>query len=115
VATEWLDDAFGPDAVRVTVAVEPAVERMVRIRDDWLIPRWYWTPNKSWVRRLMPGFVQKELLHDDWAVMVESDSGQKLRLIRPTRDTAWELASSIAAAVRDRGIPALADFRVAAD
>jgi hypothetical protein len=116
MATQWLDDAFGPDRIRVTVAVEPAVDRLVRERDAWLVPRWGWLSSRLFPARwrpwnVLPGLVQKDMLHDSWAVMVEADSGQRVRLLRSTRDEAWLLATSIVESVRQRGVPALADLR----
>jgi hypothetical protein len=112
VATEWLDDAFGPDKIRVTIAVEPAVERLVRERDQWTVPRSVpWQPLMNKVRATfraqLPAVVQQQMLHDTWAVMVEADSGQKVRLMRSTHDEAWQLATSIADSVRSQGVAAV--------
>jgi hypothetical protein len=113
VATEWLDDAFGPDKIRVTIAVEPAVQRLVRERDQWTVPRPVpWEPLMNRVRATLraqlPALVQQRVLGGTWAVVVEADSGQKKRLLRATRDEAWQLATSIADSVRTQGVAALA-------
>jgi hypothetical protein len=110
VATQYLDDSFGPDSIRVTVAVEPAVDRFVRARDQWTAPGFTLLPARDQLRNLLPGVVQDTVLGDAWAVVVEADSGQRVRRTCRTRDDAWALAQSIARSVRVEGVSALADL-----
>ena len=116
MVTQWLDDTFGPDQIRVTIAVEPAVQRLVRERDQWTVQRR--VPWQLWMTRVqvslrdqLPAVIQQRVLGGRWAVAVQADSGQKKRLLRPTRDEAWALATSIAESVRVQGVTALSALK----
>jgi len=113
MASEWLDDAFGPDGIRVTLCVEPAVERLMRERDAWTTPKFtvFPDPIRIAVRRLLPEVVQSRLLGARWAVVIEADSGEKLRLTRETHDDALATARSTWQQVHDRGVSALNDLK----
>jgi len=110
VPREFLDDAFGPDGVRVTVAVEQAADRSLRRRDSWYGPNLI-NPVSRWLRKKNDQFVQKYLFDDAWAVDVEADSGERARVIRPTREGAQSLALSFRSEVIERGVSAIADLR----
>jgi hypothetical protein len=111
MARESLPDVFGPDQVRVSVAVEPAVERLVRERGQWMMPRLSLLPPPLQMWNMLPALVQSTVLHGAWAVVVEADSGQRLRLARPNRGEALRAATSVCDAVRERGVTALAELR----
>jgi hypothetical protein len=113
MASEWLDDAFGPDGVRVTLCVEPAVERLIRERDAWLPPKLTILPDpvRTAARRLIPEFVQSRFLNDRWAVVIEADSGERARLIRDTRDAALARARTVSQLVHDTGVKALSGLK----
>lgn len=108
--TEWLDDAFGPDGIRVTVAIEPTVERLVRERDAWTTPRCGLLPHpaRNALRNALPGILQSLVFKNKWAVVIEADSGQRVRLTRATRDEAFATASEVRHRIQERGVPALA-------
>ncbi len=110
MATEWLDDAFGPDGIRVTIGVEPAVQRWVRARDQWTAPLFGWWPSRWQPRNLLPVLIQQRLLKNAWAVNIESDSGVRVRLVRPTREEAGTAARSVSASVLQHGVSALAEL-----
>jgi hypothetical protein len=107
VTTEWLDDAFGPDGIRVTIAVEPAVQRWIRARDQWTAPLFGWLPSRWQPRNLLPVVIQQRILKNAWAVNVESDSGVRVRLVRPTREAAWSAARTVSESVLQHGVSAL--------
>ena len=113
MASEWLDDAFGPDGIRVTVCVEPAVQRLIRERDAWMPPALTLFPNPVRVaaRRLIPVVVQSRFLKDRWAVVIEADSGERLRLTRERHDEALTTARATWQLVHDQGVKALVDLR----
>jgi hypothetical protein len=113
MASEWLDDAFGPDGIRVTLCVEPAVERLIRERDAWTTPKFtlFPAPMRTTVRRFLPEVVQSRLLGGRWAVVIEADSGEKLRLIRETHDDALATARSTWQEVHDHGVSALSGLK----
>lgn len=80
---------------------------LVRERAAWTVGRLSYVPDGYRLRNLWPRFVQRTLLHDGWAVMIEADSGERLRRVRPTREAAHELAQDARARVRQGGVAAL--------
>jgi hypothetical protein len=111
VPTEWLQDAFGPDGIRVTVGIEPAVERLVREYYSWVGLRDYLDPVKRALQSLLPGYVQSRLLKDRWAILVEADSGRRVRLVRSTREQAFTVAEGIRRNVQQQGVRVLDELR----
>jgi hypothetical protein len=113
MTSEWLDDAFGPDGIRVTLCVEPAVQRLIRERDAWFSPKVtiFPDPVRIAARRLLPELVQSRLLKGRWAVVIEADSGERLRLTRDTHDDALASARAIWQQVHDHGVSALNDVK----
>jgi len=107
LAREWLPEVSGPDQVRVTVAVEPAVERLVRERGQWMVPRLSLLPRSLQPWHLVPAVLQSAVLRDAWVVVVEADSGRRLRLSRPNRGKALQTAAALSDAVKERGVAAL--------
>lgn len=102
---QWLDPVAGPDGVRVTICVEAAVQRWVREQNQWS------SASRSFDQAFRDAgalLAQRLLLRDRWAVVIEADSGQRLRLVRPNRDDALTLAESVSATVTQRGVAALA-------
>ena len=102
---QWLEPVSGPDGVRVTICVEAAVQRWVREQNQWS------AATRSFDQAFRDAgalLVQRLLLRDRWAVVIEADSGERLRLVRPNRDEALTLAESVSASVTQRGVAALA-------
>jgi hypothetical protein len=110
--TEWLDDAYGPDGVRVTVGVERAVDRLVRERDSWTTPRYglFPDPTRNVVRNVLPQVLQVLFFKHRWAVVIEADSGERRRLTRPTHDEAMDAAKSVWHRVTEKGVGAILDL-----
>jgi hypothetical protein len=111
LATEWLPDTFGPDNVRVTIGIEPAVERLVRGSEQWGVPGVSLLPGKRRLWNLLPAVVQEKLFNNSWAVVIEADSGERVRLTRVDRAEALGAARSLSDVVRDQGVAALASLR----
>ena len=109
--TEWLEDAFGPDGIRVTVGIEPAVERGLRELHAWLGTPIVINPVRAAVRRMLPELVQSRLLKNRWAILVEADSGQRVRLMRPTRELALTVGEGIRRNVQQQGVRVLDELR----
>ncbi|MCW2544060.1 MAG: hypothetical protein JWM40_1612 [Frankiales bacterium] len=109
MTSEWLHDVFGPDGVRVTLCVEPAVQRLIRERDAWFSPRptIFPSPVRTAARRLIPEVIQSRLLKGRWAVVIEADSGERLRLMRDTHGEAQTMARTIWQQVHEEGVSAL--------
>ena len=112
LVTEWLDDVCGPDGIRVTVGIEPAVARLVRERDAWTVPKLglFPDPTRNVVRNALPELLQSLVFKNRWAVVIEADSGQRRRLTRSSRDEALDVARSVWRRVKEVGVPALADI-----
>jgi hypothetical protein len=109
VTVQWLDDAFGPDGIRVTICVECAVDRLVRERDAWGLNPFYFFFRRvqEAAQSAMVNAIQATLLRDRYAVLIEADSGQRLRLVRPSHQEAVGVAKDTWHAVRERGVVAL--------
>lgn len=100
-----LPDAVGPDGVRVTLRVEPAVDRLRRWRFLIFTPPIVTDPARTYVGyRWLPGVVQRRLLGDRWAVDVEADSGARVRVSATDRDEAIAHARRIHAGVTEQGV-----------
>ena len=109
---EWLDDAFGPDGVRVSLCVEPAVARLVRERDAWTTPHYGWfpSPGRNTLRDALPGLLQSWVFKDRWVVVIEADSGQRRRLTRANREEALGAAQAARERLVAEGVPAIAEL-----
>ncbi|MBU2693722.1 hypothetical protein [Pimelobacter sp. 30-1] len=103
MARQYLDDAHGPDGVRVTIAIEPGGARLERNGDRLgvrvRVPRW--------MRWLRPHVLGPFAARRTWVVDVEADSGWRVRLRRPERHEAVYLAKSLWHEVNEGGLPAL--------
>ncbi len=115
---EWLDDAFGPDAVRVTFCFTTTVSRYVQalsgiglggsiVTGDSRI-RVGPSPWRRFRPQLLAG-LQKVVT--GYVLAIEADGSKPVYLRRPTRDAILELANSARAAVVAGGVSALANFR----
>ncbi len=100
-----LPDVAGPDAVRVTLRVEPAVDRFRRWRFMVSTPRVVTDPAATYVSyRVLPDLVQLHLLRDRWVIDVEADSGARCRVSAMTRGDAIEHARQIHDGVQQQGV-----------
>ncbi len=109
MARQFLDDAYGPDEVRVTIAVEPAVRRLVRAR-EMLGLRAFALPFNRQVNDRLMSFLQTTPLRRRWAVAIETDTGLTARIRTSTREEAVSLARATWHDVRRRGVTAVADL-----
>ena len=106
-----LSDAAGPDKVRVSVRVEPAVDRLLRWRLKLFTPAVLTDPVDTHVEyRVLPRLVQKHVLRGRWAVEVEADSGDHVRVQADTRDLAIGYAQQIHVGVNEQGVAFLRTF-----
>ncbi len=97
-------DVAGPDAVRVTMRVEPAVDRFRRWRLMVSTPRVLTDPAETYFSyRVLPDLVQRYLLRDRWVVDVEADSGVRCRVDSSTREDALAYARQIHDGVQRHG------------
>lgn len=102
----YLPDAQGRDGVRVTIALEPAVERFARVRERLGLRECYIPLNKKfndWLARS----AQSTLLRGQWAVAVEADTGDRARLLRDDYPGAVDLARQVGVEVERIGVAAL--------
>ena len=101
----WLPDASGPDGVRVTLRVEPAVDRFLRWRRLLTTPRPITRPfATAFDYGTLPGLVQRHVLRDRWAVDVESDTGEHYRVKAAEREQAMMYAKQVHEGVESRGV-----------
>lgn len=104
-------DVHGPDGVRVTLRVEPAVDRLLRLRFKLFTPAVLTDPAGTYLNyRVLPRLVQKHVFRDAWVVDVEADNGQKCRVKARTYDDAIGYARQIAAGVQGQGVAFLRTF-----
>jgi hypothetical protein len=104
-------DVAGPDGVRVTLRVEPAVDRFRRWRFMVSTPAVLTDPAFAYVSyRVLPDLVQRFVLRDRWAVDVEADNGQRCRVGARSRDDAIDYARKIHDGVADAGVAFLRIF-----
>jgi hypothetical protein len=104
-------DATGPDGVRVTLRVEPAVDRYKRLRNMWFTPAVVMDPFGTYFDyRTLPGLVQKYVLRDRWAIDVEADNGDNCRVMANSREEALGYARQIHDGVVADGVVFLRTF-----
>jgi hypothetical protein len=103
-------DVVGPDGIRVTLRIEPAVDRLLRWRRLWSTPEPLTSPGSTYVDyRVLPGFVQR-LLGGSWVVDVEADSGDRVRVTASTREEAVGYARQIRDGIEAQGVAFLRTF-----
>ena len=108
MSAEWLDDAFGPDGVRVTNCVERAVDRLVRERNAWGFGQHLlFRRAHEAVQQAVFSAVQSAVLNGRYAVLIESDSGERLRITRPSHEEAVDFAKACWHDITAEGVPAL--------
>ncbi|BBH18463.1 hypothetical protein Back2_27500 [Nocardioides baekrokdamisoli] len=106
-----LPDALGPDHVRVTIRVEPAVDRLRRWQRSWGPPAVLTNPVGTYVDyTYAPGLIQKHLLRDRWVVDIEADSGEHCRMRAADRAAAITMANQVHAGVTADGVAFLRTF-----
>lgn len=111
MAADQAPDATGPDGVRVTLRIEPAIDRFRRWRFLWSTPAVMMDPFGTYIDyRTIPGLVQKYVLRDRWAVEVEADNGDRCRIDASSRDEALKHARAIHDGVTARGAAFLRTF-----
>jgi hypothetical protein len=113
---EWLDDAFGPDGVRVTFCFTTAESRYVQLLNGIgfsgsILTGEVRLGRSPWrrFRRQLLGGLQKVMT--GYVLAIEVDGGKPVYLRRQTRDAIVELADRARAAVVTGGVLALASFR----
>jgi hypothetical protein len=107
VPRQYLDDAHGPDGIRVSIAVERASARLDRAQGRGL-PNLL--PSSSTVRSWAGRLLAELGWQGAWVVDVESDSGVRTRLKRADRHEAMTLAQQVWREVSERGVAALDDL-----
>lgn len=104
-------DVAGPDGVRVTLRVEPAVARLLRWRFAVSTPRVVTDPTGTYVSyRVLPDVIQRYVLRDRWVVDLEADNGQRCRVRASTRAAAIQHARQIHDGVAEQGVAFLNTF-----
>ncbi|WP_459985536.1 hypothetical protein [Nocardioides sp. AN3] len=104
-------DVAGPDGVRVTLRIEPAVDRLRRWRFMVATPKVLTDPAETYLSyRVLPDLVQRYVLGDRWAVEVEADSGERTRVHASTRNDAIEHARKIHDGIARQGVAFLRTF-----
>jgi hypothetical protein len=112
LAGPWLDEVVGPDGVRVTFRVDPAVPWWQQAMDAmW---RRYGLRNTAfarWTDRVgtTPGPVVPA--STPWALTAEADDGRKVRVVTATRAQAVTVGHELAGLVRRHGATALDRWR----
>ena len=102
----FLPDVAGPDGVRISVRIEPAVARLVRIRDLWTTPK-PWFMFNGVVRASEPVLAQSRFFKGQWVIDVESDDGDRRRLRYPSRADAFSDADRVCEVLRSNGVAGL--------
>jgi hypothetical protein len=106
-----LPDAIGPDGVRVTLRVEPAVDRLLRWRFGLSTPSVLTDPIETYAAyRVAPDWVQRHILRDRWCVNVEADSGVRCLIKATNREDAIGYAEQVRAGVQESGVAFLRTF-----
>jgi hypothetical protein len=101
----WMPDTSGPDGVRVTIRIEPAVDRWRRWRNlmtvpDALVP----AAVTRFDYQTLPGLVQRYLFRDRWVVDVEADTGERCRVAAADQRGAIANAQRIHAGIQREGL-----------
>lgn len=95
----------------MTLRVEPAVDRFLRWRFLASTPPVLTDPAGAYVSyRLLPGWVQRHLLRDRWAVKVEADNGLRCLVKADNRSLAMEYAARVHDGVTNEGVGFLRTF-----
>jgi hypothetical protein len=106
-----MPDVTGPDGVRVTLRVEPAVDRLRRWRFMFFTPRVLTEPLDTYMSyRILPHIVQRRLLGNRWVVNVEADNGERCRVKATDRLTAITYARQIHEGIQSQGVAFLRTF-----
>jgi hypothetical protein len=104
-------DVTGPDGVRVTQRVEPAVDRLLQYRLMFFTPPVLSDPAGAYFEyRVLPRLVQKYVLRDRWTVVVEADNGEKCRVKASSRQDAVDYARLIQDGIAKQGVGFLKTF-----
>lgn len=104
-------DATGPDGVRVTIRVEPAADRLLRMRLMFFTPPVLTDPARAYLDyRALPKFVQEKILRGRWVVRVEADSGEHCRVKANDQEGALSFARKICDGVETEGVSFLRTF-----
>ena len=104
-------DAVGPDEVRVTLRVEPAVDRYRRWRFMFLTPPVVTDPGQTYLTyRVFPDLVQRHVFRDRWEVDAEADTGERCRVKARNREVAITYARQIHDGVEKHGVSFLKTF-----
>ncbi|WP_436702091.1 hypothetical protein [Nocardioides sp. BYT-33-1] len=102
---QYLEDAVGPDGIRVTIALEPAVDQLIRANDRL---------GGSFLLRALSGrgqkVVQQMVYGGAWVVDVETDAGRRVRIRVPDHGSALALAKETWRDVDERGVVAVAEL-----
>ncbi|MFJ9315331.1 hypothetical protein ACIRN4_14160 [Pimelobacter simplex] len=106
MARTYLDDVITPDGVRVTIALEPSVERLARGRERLGLRAWYLPFNREANSRIARA-LQRSLLGGTWVVDIESDSGERQRTTCESYEAAMTLALRKAAKIQESGLTAI--------
>jgi hypothetical protein len=100
-----LPDVVGPDGVRVSLRVEPAIDRLKRLRYLFFTPPVVTDPVRAYVGyRHVPGWVQRVLLKDRWSVQIEADNGDRRRLVAPDYRAAVDEARRVREGIARDGV-----------
>ncbi len=104
-------DTTGPDGVAVSVLVEPAAARMLRLYRSVHTPPVLTNPLRSWwENRIATGITQDREIRGSWVVDVETDGGQRYRIKVASRADAIAQANQIHLGVKKDGASYLTRF-----
>lgn len=101
----------GPDGVAVSVLVEPAATRMLRLYRSVHTPPVLTNPLRAWwENRIANGIAQDREVRGTWVVDVETDGGQHFRIKVASRADAIAQANEIHVGVKKDGAGYLTRF-----
>ncbi len=104
-------DTVGPDGVAVSVLVEPAAARMLRLYRSVHTPPVLTNPLRAWwENRLAQGIESDREVRGTWVVEVEADGGRHYRIKVASRADAIAQANEIHRGVKAEGARYLARF-----